>query len=785
MRLIFRNLISCFLLITVSLSTNAQLLEGLQKNFQQYNDQVLQEKIYAHTDKNFYLAGEIVWFKLYNVDAGSIVPLNISKVAYVEILDKDNNAVLQAKVSLADGKGNGSIYVPGTFKNGNYKFRAYTGWMKNFSADIYFEKVITIVNPLTEFTDVAAKITNKPAIQFFAEGGNLLTGETNTVSFKATGADGKSLDINGVVINQRNDTVVRFQTLKFGMGSFLFTPDANSTYKAVVRLGRTDALISDLPPIATNGYAMHLTIGDKLDLKISSHGDSEPLYVFIHSGHQVVSAQSIVTDANGNATVSIDRSKLGKGINHITLFNSARQPVCERLVFNRPEMLTIRAQAQPQYKLRSPVVIPISANSIGATSVANMSVTVFKADSLNNADDADIASYMWLTSELKGNIESPNYYFDVITSETDKALDNLLLVQGWSRFKWDDVLTNKQKFTYLPEYDGHLVTAQITNWQGKPAPKIAAYMGITGKRVQVYGAIADSTGRLLFNTKELYGPGEIVVQTDTEIDSTYRISVHSPFAEQYTKTALPVFNLDKQWQKSLETTSLNMQVQNIYAADKLKRYIDPAVDSTAYFYSGYKRYLLDQYTRFITMEEVLREYIAEITLSYSKKRLHFNVLKEGNFSRDQPIVILDGVPIFNRDRILEIDPLKIRELDMGANPVYFGPIYSNGVISLHSYKNDMAGFDIDPKAVVLDYEGMQLQREFYSPAYETVEQQKSRLPDFRTVLYWAPDVNTDAQGNAKVSFYTSDKAGKYIAVFQGYAADGKVGSYGLKFDVSK
>ena len=97
----------------------------------------------------------------------------------------------------------------------------------------------------------------------------------------------------------------------------------------------------------------------------------------------------------------------------------------------------------------------------------------------------------------------------------------------------------------------------------------------------------------------------------------------------------------------------------------------------------------------------------------------------------------------------------------------------------------MGGFELDPKAVVLDYEGMQLQREFYSPVYQTADQQKSRLPDFRNVLYWAPDVNTDASGKAMVSFYTSDKTGKYITVMQGLTADGLAGSYSLRFDVNK
>jgi len=97
----------------------------------------------------------------------------------------------------------------------------------------------------------------------------------------------------------------------------------------------------------------------------------------------------------------------------------------------------------------------------------------------------------------------------------------------------------------------------------------------------------------------------------------------------------------------------------------------------------------------------------------------------------------------------------------------------------------MGGYEIDPKAVVLDYEGMQLQREFYSPVYDTPEQQKSRLPDFRNVLYWSPDVNTDVSGKATLSFFTSDRTGKYVAVFQGMTANGQAGSYVLSFDVNK
>lgn len=779
------------LLALASVNSYAQVLDALKSNFKQYNDQVLQEKMYVHTDKNFYLTGEILWFKIYNVDAGTITPLNISKVAYVDILDETNNAVLQAKISLENSTGNGSFYIPATLKNGKYKLRSYTNWMKNFGPDTFFEKAITIVNPLTELTPAAKETSNPTTIQFFAESGNLLAGVTSTVGFKAVGGNGKGVDINGVVINQRNDTVVRFQSLKFGMGSFTFTPEANNTYKAVVRIGRDNALINDLPVIASKGYTIHVVDADKQqpELKISTRGNNnEPLYLFVHSGHQVMLAQSIVTNANGDASVLIDKTKLGQGINHITVFNSARQPVCERLVFNRPKMLNLLGQVQTQYKTRSPVDIAVSTNnSAGKPTAANMSVSVFKLDSLNNMDDADIASYFWLGSELKGFIESPRYYFDIVTSETEKALDNLLLIQGWSRFKWADVLDSKQKFTYLPEYDGHIVTGQLNNPADKPAPGVVAYLGIIGKRVQVYGAIADSTGKLLFNTRQLFGPGEMVLQTNTEKDSTrYRITINSAFSEQYSNSKLPAFSLDKRWQKPLENVSLNMQVQNIYVADKLKQYINPMIDSSAYFGTNFKSYLLDDYKRFVTMEEVLREYIVEVLVSVRKKRVHFNVLSPIDLYKDEdPMLILDGVPIFNLDGAFLIDPLKIRKLDMVDREFYWGPVRSNGVISLTSYKGNMAGFEIDPRAVVLDYEGMQLQREFYSPVYETDEQQKSRVPDFRNVLYWAPDVNTDAQGKAKISFYTADKPGKYAVVLQGLTADGQAGSYNTTFEVTK
>ena len=103
----------------------------LENQFNQYQQKTLQEKLFVHTDKNFYLAGEILWFKIYNVDAAFNQPLDLSKVAYVEILDQNNKPQLQAKISMKNGNGNGSFYLPVNINSGKYKLIAYTNWIKN------------------------------------------------------------------------------------------------------------------------------------------------------------------------------------------------------------------------------------------------------------------------------------------------------------------------------------------------------------------------------------------------------------------------------------------------------------------------------------------------------------------------------------------------------------------------------------------------------------------------------------------------------------------------------
>ncbi len=174
-----------------------------------------------------------------------------------------------------------------------------------------------------------------------------------------------------------------------------------------------------------------------------------------------------------------------------------------------------------------------------------------------------------------------------------------------------------------------------------------------------------------------------------------------------------------------------------------------------------------------------------VTSSFSTRQL---LLKNevGNPDIKHPVVLLDGVPQFdNGNKITHYNALKVKELEIILDKYYLGPATFNGIASFTTYKGDLEGFQIDTAATLLDYEALQLKREFYSPVYQTKDELESRLPDFRNLLYWTPDIKTGENGEQQVSFYTSDQPGKYAVVLQGLSASGNAGSKVFIIEVKK
>ncbi|MBS1563218.1 MAG: hypothetical protein JST39_02465 [Bacteroidetes bacterium] len=792
---VIRIMIALLVAILPALTVLAQPgADSLQQQFLRYRQNTFQEKIFVHSNKTVYLAGETAWFKVYAVDGYLHQPDAVSSVANVEVVDKDRHAVLQARISLQEGSGAGSFFLPSSLPSGHYLLRAYTSWMKNFSPDFFFEQSITIINTLRAPGLPSLPSAPQYSIQFFPEGGNLVNGLASRTAFKLTDRYGRPAGGSGVIIGPRKDTVARFETGHAGMGSFVWTPKAGEAYTA--KLQMTDTVIEQrLPDAWMQGYVIRLTEKEDNAIQVAVTATNgfagTPVYLLAHTRQLLKFIREQTLSSGGTTVFSIDKALLDDGVSQFTLFDAERRPVCERLYFKRPaKTLVIRARdsAAGSYGPRKKITIAVEAEeSAGHPVPADLSMSVFMLDSLQPLSYIAIDNYLLLSSEIKGYIDDPGYYFKDSTMEGRLAADHLMLTQGWRRFRWEQVLQEgKPLFDYLPEHEGPVIQGKVTDKRsGMPAAGKTAWLSVPGADFVLSTAGSRANGDVYFNATPFYGHNEIIVQTHPINDSGYRVDIVHPYSDKSSSAMIMPFRLLPQWKGDLESRSIDVQAENSYRQKEKERYVLPAwADTTAFYGLPDKQYFLDDYTRFTTMEEVMREYVAEVKVRRQSGRFSFRAesFDYKSFFDDDPLVLLDGVPVFDLNKLMALDPLRIKKMEIIARKYYYGGLIADGIVSYKTYNGDLGGYQLDPNAVVVEYDGLQREREFYAPVYETPEQINSRLPDMRNALYWEPHIKTGSAPRL-LSFYSGDLKGRFAVVLQGISGEGLSGTKVFTFDV--
>ena len=194
---------------------------------------------------------------------------------------------------------------------------------------------------------------------------------------------------------------------------------------------------------------------------------------------------------------------------------------------------------------------------------------------------------------------------------------------------------------------------------------------------------------------------------------------------------------------------------------------------------------LDDYTRFATLDEIIREYVDNVRVRLGSGHAYFRVRNAlfNLFFDDDPLLLIDGVPVFNGDKMIVTDPVKIEKIDVVSHKYFFGPSISDGIVSFSSYDGDLAGYELDPNAIAVQYNGLEQKREFYTPVYAGDAKGQTTIPDFRNQLLWAPDITTDAAGNRQIPLNTSDLTGKFALIVQGITREGLAGYSVMTFTV--
>jgi hypothetical protein len=455
-------LITCFTLNAYSQNDNSVINNAVSGLKTLTGDHAI-EKAYLHFDKPYYAAGDTIYFKAY-VTLGEHHDLSsASGVLYVDLINPANVIINSIKLQLVNGLGWGDFSLPFSLPKGNYRVRAYTRYMQN-DADYFFDQTIPIGSVLNN--NMAANSTlSAPAakadLQFFPEGGELVTALPSKVAFKAVGVDGLGVNVKGVVMDNTNRQVAAFASAHLGMGAFLLEPEEGKTYKAKVTFANGTQNTFDLPVPLSKGIVLSVkdTLGN-VAIEIHSNkayyqdNQNKDVSLVIYSGG---SATTVNTKLDSRRlSMDIPNSKFPSGIMQITLFSQAGEPLSERLLFLKNSdlvSLTVNSN-KTTYGKRERVSINVNAKDKGANAEGHFSVSVIDESKVpfDENNETTILTCLLLTSDLRGYIEQPNYYFTHNTNDSYADLDNLMLTQGYRRFTWKQLLSNSNaRFTFEPE----------------------------------------------------------------------------------------------------------------------------------------------------------------------------------------------------------------------------------------------------------------------------------------------------------------------------------------------
>lgn len=869
-------------------------IEEILTKLERYARDYPHEKVYLHLDKPYYTVGDDIWFKGYVTIGAHNYLSGLSKILYVDLINPEDEIVQSIRLPLIAGVTMGDFQLADSLREGNYRIRAYTNWMRNFDNDIFYDRVLPIGNARTDniishssfsyqnspvhtvnaeiaFTDrkggpladmavnyqvvmegrnisrgrektddrgrVAFEFVNKQpfnlktgkmelsllppgkpvvnktiplkttsntnSIQFFPESGHLVAGHLTKIAFKALAPEGTGIAATGHLEDEKGNQIAEFKSAYAGMGNFTFIPQAGSSYLAKVTYADGSQAEAQLPPVMASGYA--LSVNNELD---------KQLFVQAFASDDLIKGQEVTLLLQRNGTVfyasksklsknelvfAIPREHLPGGVVQLTLFSPDMRPLAQRTVFNTNanSLLPLTVATDREiYAPKQPVSVRITAgqqadtNRIATLSAAVVDLTKAPIDS--GIREGNIYANLLLSSDIKGYIENPAYYFEDTDINRRRQLDNVMLTQGWSRINWQDLLAGKNPaVTYHPEQDLR-ISGVVTKRDGKtPVPNATVTILSTGDVTAMVDTVTNADGRFNFDRLLFYDDTKFVVQArdergrknvDVILDETPRQQVsrnpNTPDATVDVNQSISTYLNNTQAQfEEMERYGLK---ERTILLEEVKVTEEAAKDKVRHSSNLNGAGNADQV---ITAEDLS---MGCTTLDMCLQgRLMGVIFRNGvpysTRSFNQPMqIVLDGM-FMEADALSMINPFDVETIEVlrgVGNTAIYGSRGGGGVLIITTKRGDSAGYNRDlytPGIVTHSPQGYYEVREFYVPDYNIPADSLAGMKDLRTTIHWAPNIVTDQNGAASFEFYTAESPGSYRIVVEGLDVDGRIG----------
>lgn len=666
-------------------------------------------------------------------------------------------------------------------------------------------------------------VLNKIDLQFFPEGGQLVENVPGKVAFKALNEFGKPADVTGVILDEKGKAVGQFQSFHQGMGAFTFKAKPNEKY--IARITKPEGVASSYPlPIALpKGYALAIDTLTKDMLQLSYYAPvAKEVYLVAQIRGKIYYSQKL-SSRIGKNLVDVPLKGFPIGIAQITLFDNNQVARCERLVFvNAYKQLNVQISTdKAQYAPREKVELTIKTTDEDSLPIpANLSIAVVDDKLLSFADDKqdNILSHLLMSSDLKGDIEEPSFYFNPEETKAKAALDFVLLTHGWRRFTWQEVLEKEAKITYYPEKTGTIAGTVYNTKTSKPQTATVTLFEL-GNRKRASRVKTNPDGSFVFLDVDSTTPIQIFAEAAFIKNGNISIKLDNNVAQSYgivqkDKGAMEeLVVLDSEIiQEELVEVPNEEEIEESVGQHPVQAISNQNVSLTADVQAlsevvvvGYGTHTKRDITGSVVVvqaedvpglphlspEQAIQGRAAgiQITSNASMPGEGAKVRMYGarSFTADEPLYVIDGYPVeilvndnfsamgfISADNIRNIEVIK----SPGATTLY-GSRAMHGVIVITTKKGDYRPRQLNSSQKSLS--GLLIQprsfanvREFYTPLYKSTVPTHSRT-DFRSTIYWHPSLQTNNNGTATVSFFNSDEVTTFRAVAEGISANGLAG----------
>jgi hypothetical protein len=736
------------------------------------------EDIYIQTDRDIYIAGESVYFRTMQSGRLSGIPGTISKVLYVDLLDSYRTPVVQVRTGTDGIAGAGEFRIPDTLRTGSYFIRSFTNLMKNYPQALFAYKKISVINPFESLSRLRIPPSDHQAdsVRFYPETGFLTAGVQTRVGIRCYNNSGDPVITNGIVLDGRGDTLARFTTDRHGTGLFTLTPEDAGPLFLFASGSKSTGRRFPLPPVRENGLTFTVgagsTDGDiRIITKTGGDGYKAPGGT-VRAVYAPVSGGSIVKEVffENDPVIALDRGDLPAGLARIILTDSDGGVLASRWYYNnrRPEITYEVKVGSGSFSPRGKAEIVIKAvDSEGNGIETTLSVSVVKPVLTAGNHYTDMVRQVQLPSLQAFNT-------DMILPDINDYLifcdeNGDLLKEGGKA----------PEIVYLPEPEGHLIGGYVRDRNtGAPLAGENLSLSFVGRTARCGFTRTGPNGEFSFPVRE-YGKREIVIQRLSPEENGYYVDLNDPFLFEMRLDREPgPFYPDTARLEELNNAIIAMQVRNIYDPFLQKKAVMLSSEVFPDFFGEPDRtILLSDYIELTTLREVFKEIVPGLSSAGRNERSSLRLVNRhpGVSFSTPPLVIIDGVPVYDLEKVLEIRSPEIERIEVLNTRYFIGDVVLDGIINVVSGKGDLSLLEFDRSIFRQEYDMLLDSYEVIAPDYSDDGHRESRIPDLRNTLYWNPSVRTDSRGNAGLEFWTSDEAGEYEVIVEGFTPDGRSG----------